>query len=336
MNKRIEYIDMLKGFAMVLVILGHMTYTPRELKILLYIFHIPLFFFLSGFTFSIKKYNNFLEFFIKKFKTIVIPYFLLNIAVFLFRAIILQPESILKIDILGFVKSLIIADRLHIYFQLWFLTSLFLSELVSYFIVKYSDNWLKWTLSFGILIILSFAGKLLYMNDFYLIWSFDTVPYATIFLLSGYIIKLNINKLEKLLRFRYFLPITVATIFIGIINYKLSEVRVDLYYQDTGYLPLFFVAAYLGIWSSFIFFKNINTIYYIEYIGKNTLVYYAFHSPIVLYILDIIFEQLINKYNGIFVNNYITTLCYLPLALIFCEIFSKTINNSFPILLGRK
>ena len=335
MTKRIEYIDMMKGFAMTLVILGHISYTPYSLKILIYIFHIPLFFFLSGFTLNVKKYNNFISFFIKKFKNIMIPYFLLNMGVFIFKSIILQPEGILKIDILYFIKALILADRLHIYYQLWFLPSLFLSELVSYFIVKFSNDFKKWTLSFFFLLILCYLGRQAYLNDYYLIWSLDTVPYATIFILSGYIVKSNIHNVSRLLKKRYFIPAVTTTILIGILNYKLTNTMVDLYYQDVNYWPLYFRSGFLGIWSTIILFKNIRTIKTIQKIGENTLIYYAVHSPIVLYILNIIFEQLITRYTGIFVNNYIVIFFYLPVALILCELIARIINNTFPILLGK-
>ena len=53
MKKRIGYIDMAKGLAIILVIIGHISFTPSMGKTILYLFHIPLFFFLSGFTFSI-------------------------------------------------------------------------------------------------------------------------------------------------------------------------------------------------------------------------------------------------------------------------------------------
>ena len=200
MTKRMEYIDMMKGFAMILVILGHIWYIPQPLKICIYFFHIPLFFFLSGFTFSIKKYTSFKPFFMKKFKTIMLPYFLLNTGVFMFKSIMLHPENILKIDILYFIKALLLADRLHIYYQLWFLTSLFLAELVSYFVVKFSNNFKKWILSFFLLLILGYLGQKAYVNDYYLIWSLDTVPYATIFILSGYIVKSNIHNVSRLLK----------------------------------------------------------------------------------------------------------------------------------------
>lgn len=62
-NKRIKYIDMLKAFCIILVIAGHMGYTPAKVKLLLYIFHIPLFFFLSGMTLNVEKYNSIIQFF---------------------------------------------------------------------------------------------------------------------------------------------------------------------------------------------------------------------------------------------------------------------------------
>ena len=37
-NKRIKYIDMLKAFCIILVIAGHMGYTPAKVKLLLYVF----------------------------------------------------------------------------------------------------------------------------------------------------------------------------------------------------------------------------------------------------------------------------------------------------------
>jgi len=61
-SKRIKYIDMLKAFCIILVIAGHMGYTPAKVKLLLYIFHIPLFFFLSGMTLNVAKYTSFFEF----------------------------------------------------------------------------------------------------------------------------------------------------------------------------------------------------------------------------------------------------------------------------------
>ena len=58
-QKRIEFVDVAKGIATILVIIGHLSYTPTHLKIWLYTFHIPLFFFLSGFVLNCNKYKHY-------------------------------------------------------------------------------------------------------------------------------------------------------------------------------------------------------------------------------------------------------------------------------------
>ena len=155
-SKRIKYIDMLKAFCIILVIAGHMGYTPAKVKLLLYIFHIPLFFFLSGITLNVAKYASFFEFFVRKFKTIVVPCFLMNISIFFIKSFILQPQSILKIDIIYFIKAMIVADRMHIYYQLWFLNVLFLAELVCYFAIKYSNRFYQYVIVYVVLILCGF------------------------------------------------------------------------------------------------------------------------------------------------------------------------------------
>ena len=329
-NKRIKYIDMLKAFCIILVIVGHMGYTPAKVKLLLYIFHIPLFFFLSGMTLNVEKYDSIVQFFSKKFKAIVIPCFLMNISIFFIKSVILQPQLILKIDILYFIKALILADRMHIYYQLWFLNVLFLAELVCYFAIKYSDTWYKYLIVFIVLILCGSLGKKLYAMEFWLIWSFDLVPYASIFILSGYILRKNLANIQNYFKKLYFIPVLAVSLVCGVYN-----TRVDLYYQQINSTFLYFVAAFFGIWASLIFFVNIPNLYVLEKIGGNTLIYYAYHSPIVLFILDIIMEQLSSKYTGIFFSNYVITIVELLLAIILCELIARIVNKSFPFLIGK-
>ena len=223
-SKRIKYIDMLKAFCIILVIAGHMGYTPAKVKLLLYIFHIPLFFFLSGMTLNVVKYKSFFEFFARKFKTIVIPCFLMNISIFFIKSFILQPQFILKIDIIHFIKAMIVADRMHIYYQLWFLNVLFLAELVCYFAIKYSDTLYKYMIVFIVLILCGSLGKKLYTMEFWLIWSFDFVPYATIFILSGYIIRKNLTTLQSYFKLVYFLPVAAVSIICGVYNTRVDYI----------------------------------------------------------------------------------------------------------------
>ena len=94
-NKRIEWIDSARGFAILLVVVGHVLggYTgnygvPLYQKIIdlivdiIYTFHMPLFFMISGYVFGLKKYNwsksNYVVFVKYKAKTLLVPYFLFS------------------------------------------------------------------------------------------------------------------------------------------------------------------------------------------------------------------------------------------------------------------
>lgn len=84
MNNRIEFIDALRGFTMLLVVYSHIQIisigiTPDvfTLNSIFVNFFMPLFFFISGFILYKKEYNwnilNFIFFIKKKFLALIIP-----------------------------------------------------------------------------------------------------------------------------------------------------------------------------------------------------------------------------------------------------------------------
>lgn len=70
-NRRIEWIDSLKGFAIILVVLGHNTGGENAAYRFLYTFHMPLFFLISGFLFSMKPPLEYLK---RSFRHLMVPY----------------------------------------------------------------------------------------------------------------------------------------------------------------------------------------------------------------------------------------------------------------------
>lgn len=320
MKNRIGYIDMAKGLAIILVIVGHSSFVPHIAKIMLYIFHIPLFFFLSGFTLNVRKYETFSGYFLNKWKSLVVPFFLLNSFVFLFHLFVMYPDQVLSFNILYFIKQLLISDRLHIYFQLWFLNVLFLAHVFSYFILKRGWNLGQWMIIILSLFVLVYLGQKIYEKEYYLIWNIDLVPVAMIFILLGVWTKNNLHRLEKYFSV-YFLPVVgVLTVLIGRMNYRLSGNQiVDLYYQQIGNHFLFYIAAISGIWSVLIFFKTLPESSIMKSIGQKTLIYYGVHSPIVLVLVEKLIKELSNKYTGIFINQYITTSIVVILTILGCE-----------------
>lgn len=77
-RKRIEYVDVAKGIAILCVVAGHTfaAYDPGSLQNkFIYSFHMPLFFILSGFFY---KPQEFKKAFWKKVKSLLVPYFVIN------------------------------------------------------------------------------------------------------------------------------------------------------------------------------------------------------------------------------------------------------------------
>lgn len=81
-NLRVRWIDMVKGFGIFLMVIGHASGLPENIKLWIYGFHMPLFFILSGYTYGMfdeKKFKNKGLYFIVKQKTksYLKPYFIL-------------------------------------------------------------------------------------------------------------------------------------------------------------------------------------------------------------------------------------------------------------------
>lgn len=77
MRKR--YVDYLKGIAIILVVLGHINSYNGFVKAWIYSFHMPLFFVATGITTKSRTQisgNVLSNYFCKKVKTILVPYFL--------------------------------------------------------------------------------------------------------------------------------------------------------------------------------------------------------------------------------------------------------------------
>lgn len=337
MKKRIGYIDMAKGLAIILVIVGHSSFVPHIAKMILYIFHIPLFFFLSGFTLNVRKYESFSGYCLNKVKSLVLPFFWLNSFVFLFQLFVMYPDQVLSFNILHFIKQLLLSDRLHIYFQLWFLNVLFLAHIFSYFILKRRWNLGQWVIIILSLLVLVYLGQKVYESGYYLIWNIDLVPVAMIFILLGVWTKSNLHQLEKYFSV-YFLPVgVILTVLVGGMNYRLSGNQiVDLYYQQIGNHFLFYLAAISGIWSVLIFFKTLPESSVMKSIGQKTLIYYGVHSPIVLVLVEKLVKELSAKYTGIFVNQYITTVFVAILTILGCELIVRMFRGTnFPFGIKR-
>lgn len=79
-SNRIDWVDYAKAIGILLVYIGH-TGIPDEIKNRIYLFHMPLFFVISGFLWNQDKYEslNITEFVKKKMVSYIIPYIKIGI-----------------------------------------------------------------------------------------------------------------------------------------------------------------------------------------------------------------------------------------------------------------
>ena len=148
MSKRIEYLDIAKGIGILLVVLGHNDFEVISLFVqrLIYSFHMPMFFFLSGY--FINASIPFWDFFKKRFHALMKP-FLFTLFLIYFASVSFEKMGF-NTAITRIVKSLYGSGHYLDWVQLWFLPHLFAVSLYAFlFITLVSglrNRWVKWGL----------------------------------------------------------------------------------------------------------------------------------------------------------------------------------------------
>lgn len=136
-DTRLDYNDLAKAIGMLTIIWGHIRLSGWS-NSFVYAWHIPLFFFLSGMVFKKEKYADFKTFLKKKVKSLLIPYLIFSILTWLIWAIFSYLTHA-EIDSLWMpLAETVIAQGSGGFLvhnvPLWFVTCLFVMEVMYYFI----------------------------------------------------------------------------------------------------------------------------------------------------------------------------------------------------------
>lgn len=141
-QKRLIWVDYAKSIGIFLVVLGHAT-SNYSLRSFIYVFHIPLFFFISGMFFSFDKYPSYKSFFKRRFSQLVIPYLIFNFITYLLWLFIgrkVGNDRLFDIDVFHPLIG-IFYGHLNNHFMehcapLWFIACLFSVENIYYIVFK--------------------------------------------------------------------------------------------------------------------------------------------------------------------------------------------------------
>jgi fucose 4-O-acetylase-like acetyltransferase len=284
-KKRLYFLDIARGLGIIAVVMGH---SLSPLKSFLYLFHVPLFFFISGYLYNTN--NSILQTLKKRIKSLYVPVLKYGVIFILMHNVFYYLKFYNK-DIGGYYHT---SDYFHqlvklIFFTvnstepllagLWFLKSLFIIELLFSLVDKISNlSFFKKYINL-VKVLLVLFGTVLGWSIIYLIkypLSLNTpiiIPLISmIFYFTGYFAKYN--AFEFKFNIWYWLItcslLAVASFYLTI-DLKEIELPNAFLYYTIALLGIYLVLS-LSVWIQNYSFKQIFI-----YVGENTLPILALH-----------------------------------------------------------
>lgn len=270
MSKRNRTIDIAKGIGIITVVWGHLP-NACPIKEELYLFHMPLFFLLSGYFFK-DEYLNLTEIIKKKIKAYIFPYILFFIICETLSIILYYGTDHPKLIT---ISPSIIIRPYGVVRPLWFFLSMFEVHIIYFLICKYRKKECE---RFFLSLIFLIIGFSLYKNNIILPLYLSTSFSMILFLHIGRWINRG-----KIFEFSLFKQIII--ILGGIAIYTNSvylNIHVDIMLNQLGkYFPLSILAALSASYIILYFSKQIEKTSYISpilsYLGENSLIIFALH-----------------------------------------------------------
>lgn len=185
LQSRILWIDAVRGIAIILVVLGHCT--PPFTK-LIYGFHVPLFFLISGYVWNSHGSLEFRHSIKKYFARLIKPYFMLcsiNLLIAVIIGLITDNNVPIGHYVIGILYSRGTTEWMPNCSPLWYLTAAFISFVIFNLISRLNSK------IFIFMMILSglLSTSLYYFKVVKLPWNIDTALMGVVFITCGYFVK---------------------------------------------------------------------------------------------------------------------------------------------------
>lgn len=325
--ERIKWVDNLKGFILLLVCIGHVHFKGglfAAIHVMSEPFWMPGFFFLSGYLYSEKKYQDFGSYLKSKSHSLLIPYLCLSI-LFSFIDIRLYNVSLIPYHlytdypILEFMGvPAIIGDSLqYLYMEavnifvagtstpittpLWFVIVLFWASLLLYLVNKFSvrmggEKHSKIIIFFYACVMIGF-GWVFSRKYIFLPWNLHVVCTASFFVSIGYIAKDFIR--NKLVKLSSWLLVCVLLCLSLLYLYGININGAYHLYTNTlgGSLYGFIISSMSGISMMIVLFILLSRIQKKSIIGgilrnlaRNALIFLAVHYWVII-TCDVLFHE---------------------------------------------
>lgn len=329
-NKKIKWIDIAKGIAILLVILEHSLFKIDIFGKCILVFHMPFFFFISGFCYNsnidANKKKNWLKNNIKKYLKIYILFSSIGFIWYLLKNI--MSNSISYNNIVTNFFNIFYCNQAKINLVsggMWFVITLLGCKILFYFFENIAKK-VSLLKNVVILLIMFIASIILnYFNINFMPFCLDNIRFAFLFYYLGYIFN-NYKIFEKLNNNLYIIVFLLLLIFSQLLNDSSILMHENIY----GNYLYFFAGAICGI----IFLIKIS-MYIAEsficnffiYFGKNTLYFFTMQ----FIVLDCT-KFVIRKIN---MNSSIQTLFTFIITILILTQVNYLCNKFFTPLLNK-
>lgn len=319
-SKRIEWIDVLKGICMVVIIMNHIPGESVLAARMTYPFELVGFFFVAGVTFSTKE--SFRHFIRAKFLRLVVPVFSFGV----FNILLSMPFK--DIDVVDRIKG--------IFFQIpgqwddmWFVACLFVMQIMYYPVARF----VKGTRQKIAAALLGCGAGILWMStvDMPLPWHVVNALLFLPFLAVGHVIKMS----GQLSSFEQRSGGAAVALYCASVL-AVRNWPVDVHLLQFGNALLFSVSAVTGLWSvvavsvavgrsGAAFLKQA-----LMFIGANTLVFYGLQSKAIS-----VFDAAFTKFGAILPAAH--GLAWIPILVCVLPVLamaSVSVNRWVPFMTG--
>lgn len=274
---RIEWMDVARGIGMLLVIIGHsrMGFSSKIVGT----FHMPLFFMLAGMTFNIQKYENIKILISKKIISLGIPYVLFSV-LRMFRRAILNGIGYRNYDLLKGIIGIFLGSIRNTEYDtgLWFLTCIFVVQIISYIIIKQLKNKIV-ILGVGVVLFIVGGCVCIYF-PINLPFNADSACVALIFFLIGSVFREDFVCKRRMSYFFGALLCMTVNIFISACYTNFYSVAIGMWEDSYQNLMMFFISGCFGS-LGIIYMGKIFSGNFIKVLGKNSLYFYCMHGLVV-------------------------------------------------------
>ena len=345
---RLNYLDVAKGLAIILVLIGHYPKTDSGIVTWLSSFHMPLFFLITGMLIKYTKEpeRKMAELMRKKARMILLPYVTFSAIVIMLRSAygFYKTAEFSQTDLMEDVMQTVTFSGISV---LWFLPVLFFAQLLFIYVIKFWGRNITY-ITAVVFLFVSMAGNRLYQGYFgetklsfekalsELILVLLRILLAYVLITAGYVFQ-TYFKQKKIFSFTE-LFITFLLFLFGI-AIAVSNTRVDMRTMVLGNEGFFLIGALVSSAAVILLCRNFDVFSYplknvFSSIGKNSLVIMATHVDFFVMLVALKGSEFVKTKNPV-IQIIMETICVIIIIGALEMVIIYLYNHYLYFLLGR-